>query len=335
MSSLEAEHSPAALFITCRVRVVHFVWLCRCTLEFVCTRFACQFCTRSERFLTLLHTTVIAATKKTGHCVFIGNLPPKVKRNVLVNLLKPHGTASSLRFRRSNGGQLFNRDRLTATSIIAFVDMETAAEARAAAKALNGHKLGDNVLRADIQAGSKNAGQNDAKRTAFLGNLAFNTTDQVLRKAFESCGKIDYVRLNQSKKGFNGTAFVCFVEAGSVLNALKLNGSDVNGRPVRISRSAAKQEANAAASAGKASSAKAVVEDDDEEEDDDDDESALDDDEDIDEEASDDESELDDDEDDVPAPAPVKKAAKKEAAAPKKSNAPNKTNNKKGNNKKA
>lgn len=203
-----------------------FWWLCLCC---ILTPFFLPF-TRAE------HTA-----KPKAYSIFVGNLPANTKRKTVLSLFKTIGTPLSVRFRRSNGGKLQKIDLASQTSIIAFVDFETVAEARAAAAALNNHQLGANVLRVDVQAGSKNSGTTDAKRTAFVGNLAFNTTDNHLRQAFGDCGKIDYVRLNQSKKGCNGTAFVCFKEAASVVAALKLNGSVVNGRPVRINRSEKKQ----------------------------------------------------------------------------------------------
>lgn len=140
--------------------------------------------------------------------------------------------------------------------------------------------MGTNVLRVDVQAGSKNAATTDAKRTAFVGNLAYNTTDDQLRKTFADCGKIDYVRVNQSKKGCNGTAFVCFKDAASVVAALKLNGRDVNGRPVRINRSEKKQTEVAAKrpveeSADEAAEEEADSDKDDEDEDESEDEETV------------------------------------------------------------
>lgn len=247
-----------------------------------------------------------------GHSVFVGNLPPKTKRDKLDHLFRAHATVSSVRFRKNNGSAILKTD--APASIIAFVDVATAQEAQAAAKALNGQTLGGNVLRVDVQSGGKNAAATDAKRTAFVGNLPYTTSENQLRKFFEHAGKIDYVRLNQSKKGCNGTAFVCFKEAASVVAALKLNGRDFNGRAMRVNRSAAKQQAQEAAKRPAedakvaAKAAEAAAEEEEQVEEDEDEDSEIDDDEDDSEE----------EEEEVVAPPPAKKSAAKAVPAKKK-----------------
>lgn len=60
--------------------------------------------------------------------------------------------------------------------------------------------------------------------------------DETLHKAFACCGVIDYVRVLQSTKGCNGVAFVCFKDAASVINALKLHNTPIDGRNMRVNR---------------------------------------------------------------------------------------------------
>lgn len=266
----------------------------------------------------------------------MGNLPANIKRKTLISLVKEAGKVSSIRFRRSNGAKLFKRDLAQATSIIGFLDLASPAQAKIAAKALNGHQIGELVLRADVKAGGKNAAVKDNKRTAFIGNLQYNTTDNAVRRAFESCGKIDYVRLNQSKKGCDGTAFVCFKEASSVVAALKLNGADVNGRAVRVHRSEQKQKEAAAKrkteEEQKPAGKQAVPQQEEESDDDDDeDEDDFEDDDDSEDGASDDED-IEESEDELPAPVAAKKS---KPAAPKAPVAAAAKNKKKGGNKKA
>lgn len=263
----------------------------------------CVVCIYTDAPFSISHVlqNTRTAAKASPHSVFVGNLPVNTKRKTILNLFKTYSPAQNVRFRRNNGGKLQKSDRGTNTTIIAFVDFATAAQARSAVAALNNHKLGTNVLRVDVQAGSKNASSNDSKRTAFVGNLAYNTTDTLLRQTFAECGEIDYVRVNQAKKGCNGTAFVCFKEASGVVAALKLNGRDVNGRPVRINRSEKKQAEVAAKRAADESVSEENAADSEAEDESDD--------------ASD-----DDDEEEVAAPVvPAKKTAapvKKQAAAP-------------------
>lgn len=59
-------------------------------------------------------------------------------------------------------------------------------------------------------------------------------TSVTLHDAFKCCGDIDYIRVPQCNKGCNGVAFVCFKKPESVLLALKLNDTDINGRTIRV-----------------------------------------------------------------------------------------------------
>lgn len=125
---------------------------------------------------------------------------------------------------------------------------------------VNGEKLGDHVLRVDLQKNAKQAKDSyDPKRTVFVGNLKYSkfllqqflflyckykrkkivllaVTDDTLHETFGCCGAIDYVRTLQSPKGCNGTAFVCFKDSASVVNALKLNNTQILGREARVDR---------------------------------------------------------------------------------------------------
>lgn len=95
-------------------------------------------------------------------------------------------------------------------------------------------------LKANSSQSSKDEEKLPTKKSIFLGNLPLSVSDEVIWEAFEGCGKIQYVRIIRDRisglgKGFG---YVCFAERSSVELAIQLNGSDISGRPVRISKCA-------------------------------------------------------------------------------------------------
>lgn len=175
-------------------------------------------------------------TTKNGVSIFIGNLPSNIKRERILKLVAPHAKAGAVRFRRNDGGQLFNVKTATLQSIIAFVDVPTEAAALAVCEALNGTEVGGHVLRVNLQRNAKTAETMDEKRTICVGNLSYQVTDELLRETFECCGEIEYVRSLQNAKGCSGLGFVCFADAASVQMAFELNGGQLLNRPVRVER---------------------------------------------------------------------------------------------------
>lgn len=91
-------------------------------------------------------------------------------------------------------------------------------------------------LRVDLANGSKN---HDHKRSIFVGNLAFDVTEEEVWSAFSVCGEIQNVRIIRDKttnvgKGFG---YVLFRERSSTSVAMQLNDSaEIKGRKVRVTR---------------------------------------------------------------------------------------------------
>lgn len=70
----------------------------------------------------------------------------------------------------------------------------------------------------------------------YVGNLPYQATEQELQSTFEQFGAIESVRLITDRytgksKGF---AFITFDDKSSADSALKLDGSDFNGRPLKV-----------------------------------------------------------------------------------------------------
>jgi hypothetical protein len=72
--------------------------------------------------------------------------------------------------------------------------------------------------------------------TVYVGNLAYDITEEVLRKVFDKCGSIRAVRFAEhiQTKEFRGFGYVQFHEEGPCEAAIKLDGMVVMGRPMNI-----------------------------------------------------------------------------------------------------
>jgi len=72
--------------------------------------------------------------------------------------------------------------------------------------------------------------------TVFVGKLSYDIDEETMRDTFKDCGDIKEIRwLNDRETGqFKGCAFVEFSSTGAVDKAVKLNGSSVMGRAMKI-----------------------------------------------------------------------------------------------------
>lgn len=98
-------------------------------------------------------------------------------------------------------------------------------------------------LRVDIANKSK---AHDNKRSLFLGALPFDVADEDVYAHFASCGPIEYVRIiRDNKTGIGkGFGYVQFKTSDTVALGLKLDGSVLNERKIRVSRCVRKQVIN-------------------------------------------------------------------------------------------
>lgn len=72
--------------------------------------------------------------------------------------------------------------------------------------------------------------------TIYVGNLAYDITEEVLRKVFEKCGTVKAIRFAEhiQTKEFRGFGYVQFYEEGPCEAAVKFDGMIVMGRPMNI-----------------------------------------------------------------------------------------------------
>jgi len=74
----------------------------------------------------------------------------------------------------------------------------------------------------------------------FVGNLAFNTTEEQLRVIFSTVGPVAGVRIVTDKETnkSKGFAFVEFLDASTALSAIRnIDGEELNNRKIRVSTS--------------------------------------------------------------------------------------------------
>lgn len=70
----------------------------------------------------------------------------------------------------------------------------------------------------------------------FVGNLAFSTTKEELETAFSQYGSVTEVKIpiDRDTGRVRGFAFVTFSDQASAEAALAMDGTDLNGRAIRV-----------------------------------------------------------------------------------------------------
>jgi len=87
------------------------------------------------------------------------------------------------------------------------------------------------------QSNTQSSGGNQQKHDIFVGNLAFNTTEEQLYQAFSELGRIIKVRMvsDQETGKPRGFAFIEFEDPQAALSAIRnMNEYEINGRKIRV-----------------------------------------------------------------------------------------------------
>ncbi|XP_050978020.1 RNA-binding protein 34 isoform X1 [Labeo rohita] len=188
---------------------------------------------------------------KMKRTVFVGNLPPNCTKKNLLTLFKQSGAVESVRFRS------VVRDDPTISRKVAAIQRKVHPkkqninayiifkEEAAAAGALkwNGKEI-EPGFHIRVDRVSKHSGQHDHKRSIFVGNLPYDITELPLREHFEECGTVEAVRLVRDRDSGMGKGFgyILFESPDSVMLALKLDGSKLLERKIRVKRSVKKEK---------------------------------------------------------------------------------------------
>ncbi|KAI8612958.1 hypothetical protein BC830DRAFT_1134385 [Chytriomyces sp. MP71] len=183
---------------------------------------------------------------KNKRSIFIGNLPVKaVEKAVskrLLALFKPFGAIESLRFRSiafssvmprkaSFLAKSFHPERDAMNAYLVFKNEESVEKALS----VNGQVFDGKHIRVDKAIKSEST---DFKRSVFLGNLAFDISDEALWDHFKDCGEIQNIRVVRDKKTNIGKGFgyVQFAERHAVQVALQMDGHEMDGRKMRVTK---------------------------------------------------------------------------------------------------
>ncbi|XP_036962242.1 RNA-binding protein 34 [Acanthopagrus latus] len=187
---------------------------------------------------------------KTKKTVFVGNLPIGCTKKVLQSLFRDNGPIESIRFRSvvredpsmSRKVAVIQRKvhpkKHSINAYVVFKDEEGVEKALLR----NGIEIEkDFFIRVDRVTDSS---AHDHKRSVFVGNLTFEINELAFRRHFEECGPVEAVRLvrDQNSGLGKGFGYVLFESADSVQLALKLDGSKLEGRSVRVKRSVKKEK---------------------------------------------------------------------------------------------
>jgi len=179
---------------------------------------------------------------KEERTIFVGNLPNTIKKMKLKNWFSKYGTVESVRLRSAPLADTRTSKKLAVikrefhenrTNINGYVRFKTRGEAENACSA-NGLLFGDShYLRVDM---ANNAGKHDSKKGVFVGNLPFDTEEDMLVNTFKDCGDIESVRIVRDHatgvgKGFG---YVNFKNEDSVQFALMMKDVKIKDRELRI-----------------------------------------------------------------------------------------------------
>jgi len=194
----------------------------------------------------------------------VRNLAYKTTDDSLYNFFSTYGTVTKTKVLTKPDGS---------SKGIGFVEFSSNEEAKAAlddAANLNvdgrdvqvnysGQKGGDTGNRGGDKSGSwggntgntggswggnqtRSSGGDGDKHTAFIGNLSFKTNEISIKKFFKDCGGIIDVRIAKDRDTgkMKGFAHVDFESADGLQQAITKNGSELEGRELKVDASASK-----------------------------------------------------------------------------------------------
>lgn len=199
-------------------------------------------------------------TERLQRTIFVGNISVDVKSSALKKLFREHGAVESVRFRSvavegmkveesGNQGAMrkacyikgkINKDVSgTCNAYIVFKKVESVESALK----LNGTVFEGFHLNVDRAIAKGESSGKDLRRSVFVGNIKFDATDEQLWKWFserlpngeKAVERVRIIRDRETRVG-KGIGYVALKNPVAVLAALGLDGSDFEGRKLRIQR---------------------------------------------------------------------------------------------------
>ncbi|XP_026676232.1 RNA-binding protein 34-like [Diaphorina citri] len=188
--------------------------------------------------------------EQESRTIFVGNLPLKINRDRVTSMFKPYGEVETVRFRSVPVADItlprkacikMNKVHEKRTNMNAYVRFKNLESVEKALE-MNGHVIDEHTIRVDKALTTTKSNSH----SIFIGNIPFEAEEEELRKAFESCGEIDNVRLirDQHTNIGKGFGYVNFKSADGVAFALELENVKIRNREVRVKRSFDKNTTN-------------------------------------------------------------------------------------------
>lgn len=190
--------------------------------------------------------------EKLARTLFLGNLPVTAATDkALIKALKArftaYGQVESVRFRSIPFAEPqarrvafikknFRKDG-TGGTCNGYLVMKTREAALAALKE-NATIFADRHLRVDMASeGEEGSTKTNTKKSIFIGNLSMDLEEEPVWQLFGKCGSVTNVRLVRDRvtNMGKGIGYVTFASKDSVDLALKLAGTQLGGRPIRVS----------------------------------------------------------------------------------------------------
>ncbi|KAJ2559745.1 nuclear localization sequence binding protein, partial [Coemansia sp. RSA 1836] len=166
--------------------------------------------------------------------VFVGNLPWSASNESMAEAFGEYGTVVSARIAT---------DSATGRSRgFGYVDFATA-DARDKAISGGSFDMDGREVRVDKAEksakpvrGEPGASNTTPSATLFIGNMSFSTTEDSLREAFAECGTVVSARIPTDRETgrMKGFGYIEFDSVEAATEAMKYNGTDLDGRNIRL-----------------------------------------------------------------------------------------------------
>jgi len=203
-------------------------------------------------------TNVEDETERLTRTIFVGNVPATVNPSELKRFFRDAGKVETVRIRSlavtgakveqaGNQGAVrkacfitgaLNADISTCNAYVVFANV------RSIEKALdfNGKLFNDHHLSVDrATASGEGTKRNDHRRSVFVGNICFTASEEDLYRFFlsqvgdDSVDRVRLIRDPETRMG-KGIGYVSFKSPMGVLSALALDGTEFQGRKLRVKR---------------------------------------------------------------------------------------------------
>lgn len=188
--------------------------------------------------------------ERKARTVFVGNVALTVKKKVLKKIFSKFGEIESIRIRSVPRAdpktskkvafikKEFHDERDNMNAYVVFKNKEDAVKSLKS----NGIIVEEKHIRVDLSENKKH----NTSASIFVGNLPFNAKEDAIREHFAKCGNIEDIRVVRDKatgigKGF---AYIRFKGKENVMFGLKMNGSEFDGRKLRVFKAKDKEEVN-------------------------------------------------------------------------------------------